>query len=188
MTFTEKIWFTSDTHFGHTNILEFSSRPFKTVDEMDAELITRWNAIVGKKDIIYHLGDFALCDVKRATNAMRRLNGRIRLVRGNHDQKIIKGELESMFEWVKDYFELTGPNKVKIVLSHYAFETWNKSHFGSWQLHGHSHGSLVFRDVKRLDVGVDTHDYRPYSIYEIEKIMETRNIIQSDSHKKRSRK
>lgn len=78
-------WFTSDTHFGHKNILEYEkdARPFETVEEMNEQLITNWNKTVGQKDIIYHLGDFAFGSSN--IGIAGRLNGRKRLIMGNHD-------------------------------------------------------------------------------------------------------
>lgn len=55
------VWLTADTHFCHANILKFCQRPFKDVTEMDLQMITRWNAVVGPADVVYHLGDLALC-------------------------------------------------------------------------------------------------------------------------------
>lgn len=68
------------------------------------------------------------------------------------------------------------------MLCHYAFEVWNKKHYGSWHLHGHSHGALKFRDIKRLDVGVDTNNYMPYSMDEIQGIMLKRGDDTPDGH------
>ena len=56
---TMTIWFTSDTHFDHKNIIKYCNRPFKDIDEMNAELERRWNAVVAPGDRVFHLGDFA---------------------------------------------------------------------------------------------------------------------------------
>jgi calcineurin-like phosphoesterase family protein len=169
------IWFTSDTHFGHKNIIKFCNRPFKSIQEHDEILIQNWNSLVKQNDEVYHLGDFVLERREYAEKILKRLNGRIRFIRGNHD-KVMKGEILKRFEWVKDYYEMKGPDKRKIVLCHYAFEVWNKSHHGSWHLHGHSHGTLKFKDIKRLDMGVDTNNYKPYSIDQIQDIMDKRGF------------
>lgn len=83
----QKIFFTSDLHFGHENVLRFDNRPFETVEEMDDELIKRWNDKVGKGDLVYVLGDLIW---KTATNEavqiIKRLNGQIILIKGNHDR------------------------------------------------------------------------------------------------------
>lgn len=78
-------FFIADTHFGHANILEYESeaRPFKTVEEMNDVMIERWNSVVNNKDIVYHLGDFAFG--KHNVCIASRLNGKKRLVLGNHD-------------------------------------------------------------------------------------------------------
>src|SRR5580698_1315212 len=78
-------WFTSDTHFGHKNILDYEkeARPFNTVEGMNEQLIANWNETVNKKDIVFHLGDFAFGAVNVAI--ADRLHGNKRLVMGNHD-------------------------------------------------------------------------------------------------------
>lgn len=177
------MFFTSDSHFFHTNIIKFCGRPFSSTEEMNEQMIQRWNSVVRNTDEIYHLGDFSFGDDKKTASVIRRLNGNKHLILGNHDYKRMKKEeLKGMFNWVKHYHELKGPNKVKIVLSHYAFEVWNKSHYGSWNLHGHSHGTLKFKNIKRLDVGVDTNNFYPYHVEEIAKIMEKRNYEPPDFH------
>jgi hypothetical protein len=75
----QQVWFTSDTHFGHTNVIKYSGRPFADVNEMNEKLVLNWNAIVKPGDVVYHLGDFALCDAERATAQLRQ---RQRLLRG----------------------------------------------------------------------------------------------------------
>lgn len=182
----QNIFFTSDTHYGHANILTFMNRPFTSLDDMHEEMIKRWNSLVSKGDIVYHLGDFCMFDKKRTNQVLYALNGTIRLVKGNHD-KIIKGDIVKRFDWIKDYYEAKAPDGRKIILCHYPFQVWNKSHYGSWHLHGHSHGSLAPWNVKRLDVGVDTNDFYPYSMDKIEKLMSLRGIIQTDHHKPRDK-
>lgn len=78
------IWFISDTHFGHENIIYYAGRPFEGATEMDEELIDAWNARVRPDDLVYHLGDFAM-DAKHGVAIRRNLNGAIRLIVGNHD-------------------------------------------------------------------------------------------------------
>jgi calcineurin-like phosphoesterase family protein len=164
-------WFTSDTHFGHANIIVYCKRPFKDVEEMDAELIRRWNARVQPGDTVYHLGDFALAKGgKKIPAYLERLNGQIHLITGNHDPKqpnALKG-----FADVKAYKEIK-VGEQDVILCHYAFRVWNKRHYGSWNLHGHSHGTLK-RDfkMKQLDVGVDCWNYAPISFEEVAKEME----------------
>lgn len=79
------IWITSDTHFGHENIIKYADRPFKDVDEMDEALIENWNSVVKEGDKVYHLGDVWMSNGEKAYKNIRRLNGKKRLVLGNHD-------------------------------------------------------------------------------------------------------
>ncbi len=79
----DRLFFTSDTHFNHTNILQYCNRPFKTVDQMNETIITNWNNVVGPDDVIFHLGDFCLGGAEEWNKILDRLNGRIYLVLGN---------------------------------------------------------------------------------------------------------
>ena len=178
------IFFTGDTHFGHAKVIEYCKRPFQDVHEMDAELIERWNKRVKPGDLVYHLGDFALVrNPAEIKTYVRQLRGQIHLILGNHDQKRLKGLVG--FADVTPYKEIT-VGEQKIILLHYAMKVWNKSHFGSWQLHGHSHGSLP-RDFERkqLDVGVDVWNYAPISFEEVAKEMEAHTFVPVDHHKGR---
>lgn len=170
---TNKIWFTSDNHFGHKNIIRFTNRPFSDVEEMNQEMINRWNEKVGKNDDVYHLGDFALASAGKTRQIRKQLNGRIHLIKGNHESSAL--ECADCFEWIKDYYELkvndrNGPKH--IILFHYALKVWNASHHGAWHLYGHSHGSLRDDDTSRsFDVGVDNHNFYPLSYDEVKKII-----------------
>lgn len=81
------IWTTSDTHFNHLNILKYEakSRPFATIQEMNEELIKRWNSVVDKDDTVIHCGDFFMGKITSIDKILPRLNGHIILIRGNHD-------------------------------------------------------------------------------------------------------
>lgn len=175
------ILFTADTHFGHKNIISHCNRPFKDIDEHDEVLVRNWNAKVSKGDTVYHLGDFALCSTKRARDILASLNGKVTLIRGNHD-KAVKGSYVQEFEKVCDYLEITVEEQ-KICLMHFPIESWNKAHYGSWHLHGHSHGSLqASPDRKRLDVGVDCWGYIPVCFEEIREEMNRRGFAKIDHH------
>ena len=138
----QQVWFTSDTHFGHANIVKYSGRPFADVYEMNEALILNWNAVVRPGDVVYHLGDFALCDVENASKIVKRLMGQKYLVFGNHD-KVLRKDKDFLGHWIwgKDMADIK-VGEQRIVLLHYAMRVWNQSHRGAWQLHGHSHGSL----------------------------------------------
>lgn len=169
-------FFTADTHFGHANIIRYAQRPFSTANHMDEILIANWNAVVGPDDHVYHLGDFALCNVEPCKRIMDRLHGKIFLIKGNHEKTALA--CDARFEWVKDYHELYHPDpqgqtgKQLIVLCHYAMRVWNASHHGSWQLYGHSHGTLPDDpNLRSIDVGVDCHGYTPISFQQVRQLM-----------------
>jgi calcineurin-like phosphoesterase family protein len=173
---TNTIFFTSDHHFGHKNIIEFSKRPFASVEEMNETMITRWNEKVGKDDTVYHLGDFALMSSGKTRQLIGRLNGKIHLITGNHESSAL--DCANEFTWVKDYHELTVPDpdgykgERFLVLFHYAMRVWNASHYGSWHLYGHSHGDLAYDETSlSFDIGVDCHDFYPLSYEEVKAIM-----------------
>lgn len=189
-----KIYVTSDTHFGHHNIIRYTNRPWSFVEEMNEALIHNWNSVVGKNDHIYHLGDFGMGRIYPLVQILKRLNGKKFLVNGNHDIKAIKDPgFCKQWEWIKPYYELkvadpeTG-KKQMIVMCHYAFRVWNKSHHGSWCLCGHSHGSLkealphYVGAGKLLDVGTDVHNYKPVSYEQLKQIMSYKEVEKVDHH------
>ena len=172
----KNIYFTSDHHFGHKNIIRFTDRPFATVEEMNETLIQNWNNKIRPNDDVYHLGDVALCHQTELAAILNRLNGKIHLIKGNHENAALG--CAKQFEWIKDYYELTVEDaeakggKQKIVLLHYAMRVWNKSHHGSYHLYGHSHGTLPDDATMRsIDVGVDTHNFAPISYQEVKELM-----------------
>lgn len=179
--------FTSDLHIDHKNIIEYSNRPW-TLEQQEGEIVSRWNARVGKDDDVYHLGDFVFAGSKKAKKVMElisRLNGHIHFIRGNHCQKglwkIIEEANLPNVVWVKDYHEMSVQGQ-SIILSHYPMEVWNHSHRGSFMLHGHCHGSLPSRG-KRLDVGIDNHPERQIWTYEeICDYMANQQIVVMDHH------
>ena len=164
------IFFTSDHHFGHTNVIQYSQRPFKDLAHMHETLIERWNSVVHSQDEVYHLGDLFLCSQEEALRIRARLNGRIYLVLGNHDKTA--ASLPHLFEWAKEMYYLRH-EKHRVVLCHYAMRVWRNSSHGSWHLHGHSHGALSPIGYS-MDVGVDCWDYTPISWDEIRREMTQR--------------
>lgn len=177
-----EVWFTADTHFGHGRLIELMPRPFSSVEEMDEELIRRWNTLVGRGDTVYHLGDFSFHKLDKTAEIIGRLNGQIHLVLGNHDHKRVASKLSSRFAWVGNYKEIRVSGQ-KICMLHFPMMVWNQSHFGSWHLHGHSHGSLpVDKRALRVDVGSDAWSYAPVSFDEIAAEMRTREFAPIDHH------
>jgi len=157
----EKVWFVSDTHFSHKNILKFcpNTRQGKDYEEHDEILIRNWQQQVQPQDRVYMLGDIFFCDAVRARSIMRRLPGQKHLVYGNHDKVIqTNKDLRDMFESVADYKELAIDGQ-KIVLFHFPQMEWNRMHHGAFCLFGHVHGSLdnhsMVTSARTMDVGVD---------------------------------
>lgn len=177
------IFFTSDTHYGHARVIEYSKRPFDDVNEMNEAMIANWNSVVRPGDLVYHLGDFAFTDIDKACQIASRLKGQKYLVYGNHDKRLRKDVYFNMqWLWAKDYAEIKVGDQ-KIILMHYAMHVWNQSHRGSWQLHGHSHGSLEQDWYKlRTDVGVDCWNYTPVHFDQIKELMEACTFKPVDHH------
>ena len=180
------IWFTSDTHFGHANIIKYDARPFTSIEEHDEALARNWNACVGKADVIYHLGDFAWHrQVTDVDMLLARLHGTKILIFGNHDEKTVYKSRH----WAKvtPYHELTVSGQ-KICLFHYRMVVWNRSHHGSWALHGHSHGTLPINlKAKTFDVGTMCWGYRPISYEQVAEEMAKHTFEPVDAHGKDGR-
>lgn len=146
-------------------MIRYCNRPFDDVDHMNAELIRIHNERVSPGDVVYHLGDFAFRDAGRYMMAMR---GQFHLIRGNHDKwarKSIKSLRIYNLTWLGDYKEIKVFGR-RIVLCHYPFARWNAGHHGSIHFHGHSHGTFPSDGIRRLDVGVDCHGFKPLEITE----------------------
>lgn len=181
----QDLYFTSDVHFGHANIIKYSNRPFASVDDMNEQLVDRWNKTVKKHDIVWSLGDFAFLPFERTKEILGRLNGQIHMVLGNHCQKIQQNRKElvnlGLVKEVRDYKELSW-DKQRMCLFHYPQRAWNGSHYGSWQLFGHVHGTMEPYG-KSVDVGMDSAwvlghtPYRPFSFEEIREFMRSREVI-----------
>lgn len=189
-----KIWFTSDTHYHHGNVVFYAKRPFSSpcsckgedeeclsckgygvipdVQLMNETMINNWNNVISPEDTIYHIGDFALqCDKKEVTKIAKRLNGHIHWVWGNHDDKRRNAE---GFAW-QGYYKEINYNGLRFILCHYPFGTWNGCHRGSVNIHGHSHGQYPDDGTKlQFDVGVDCFDFKPVLIDDIVKKVEKR--------------
>lgn len=146
-----KYFFTSDTHFGHTNIIEYTCRPFKSVEEMDECIIKRWNDRVKPEDIVFHLGDF--CIKGNYNKYSERLNGTIIWIKGNHDKKPI----------------------IHDMIIEYGGHMWHLAHdpddcHGEFNLCGHVHEMWKVKkeeDRVYVNVGVDQHNFYPITIKQI---------------------
>lgn len=173
----QSIWFTSDLHFNHANIIRFCNRPWKTTEEMDEALISNWNSVVKPNDLIFDLGDFAFADRDKWIKLLEQLNGKHYLILGNHDITRWPGnKVLPLFERVEHQLTLKIDGR-KVYLNHYPFlcygGTYRDSASKVYQLFGHTHSgpNCSGLDKDRLtnlfpyqyDVGVDNNNYTPIS-------------------------
>lgn len=180
----DRLYFTSDHHFGHKSIVKNQNRLFLNTDDMDWFMIQKWNAKIPRNSTVFHLGDFSLHTNKNTLKILEQLNGSIHLIMGNHDRynRMVKNK----FNWIKDYYYLRVDDpagRQKIVLSHYPFRSWRSSEHGSWNLFGHCHGNMSIDIGKSIDIGVDCHNYNPLSYWEIKDIMSNKKVAVIDHHK-----
>ena len=165
------IFFTSDEHYNHINqkgsgVIDYCNRPFKDINEMNEELIKRHNEVVRLGDTTYHIGDFAFKG-KSYNYSYETLRNRLRgnhiFLNGSHDRgnPLIDPKITTL------EIKINGQS---IFLNHYAQRRWAKSHYGSWHLFGHSHGTLESYGYS-FDVGVDTNNFYPYSFDQIKERM-----------------
>jgi calcineurin-like phosphoesterase family protein len=175
-----RLWWTSDTHLDHENIIKYCNRPFKNKDEMNEYLIERWNSVVDQHDVVWHLGDILFSD---RAHLLYRLNGTIHLVLGNHDhlKDLEKSKAIHRFDSVQTYKEINyvheNGDKQNIVMFHYGLRTWHHDLRGTWMLYGHSHNELPAYG-KSVDVGVDNPlwGFTPVSYEQLKKFMEKQPI------------
>jgi calcineurin-like phosphoesterase family protein len=185
-TLEDKIFFTSDTHFGHENILKYCHRPFINITEHDEELIRRWNEVVPPDGIVFHLGDIAFCSEVYLKEILKRLNGKIYWILGNHDWRRITPGIMNRFEHITQQMmiKIDGEN---IYLNHFPFLCYPDSKRHTvYQFFGHVHSGPLSQDgsdISRLvnlmpnqyDVGVDNNNFTPVSFQEIKQKIGQKN-------------
>lgn len=173
------IYFTSDLHFGHKNIIRFDNRPFTSVEEMDKILIERWNNKVTDEDTVYILGDISWYDDQKTYEIFSQLRGRKILIQGNHDK--VDGKIKDCFEEICFYKEINLPGNVHVILCHYPIVFFNRHHYGAFMLYGHVHNSHEWNmtenhkfELQQLDikcnmfnVGCMVRNYEPVTLDEI---------------------
>lgn len=191
------MFFTSDIHFGHKNILFHQSNRrnllYKeygesNLDNMHKYIIKKWNNKISASDTTYVLGDMSCCgfggeNKENFIQFVNSLNGKKVLVIGNHDVNILKyPELIELFEEVTNYKEIKIDYQ-RIILSHFPILHWNGCSRGSYMLHGHLHGKKdivisLLNGYKIMDIGVDTNSMIPYSFEEIHKKLKNKRDYQ----------
>lgn len=167
------IYFTSDLHFYHEKIISYTNRPFPNTEKMNKILIENWNRTVSAQDEIYILGDLTMKGPAFANEILSQLKGRKYLIKGNHDRFVENQTFNGdLFEWVKDYYELSYQNN-KFILFHYPIEEWHGYFRDTIHLHGHQHNHEDYnfknleKGLKKFDVGVDANHMKPVSIEDI---------------------
>lgn len=170
-----ELWFYADPHFGHDNIRRFCNRPWATIAEHDAALITRYRELVAPGDTVIMLGDFAFRDHNRY---LAQLPGDKTFVFGNHDKMPM--------DVLRNFTKVVGAHRApgvldlsvggyKITASHFPMMSWNSSHHGAWHVHGHCHGRLPEpKWALRCDIGVDVWDYYPVNFELVRRKLEAR--------------
>lgn len=166
------IWFTSDLHLRHENIIRYANRPFADADEMGRAIVENINERVAYDDTLWILGDVCMGREKLqgCESLVNRLVCRdVRLVCGNHDARDHDRLSACGFASVSDYAEISLGGHEIAVLSHYPMLSWNRMRHGSYMLHGHIHAGPEYNErnradgVRRYDVGVDANGYAPVS-------------------------
>jgi calcineurin-like phosphoesterase family protein len=200
------VWFTSDLHFGHKNIIKYENRPFDSVDEMNEAIIYLWNDCIHEDDTVWILGDVAMGKITDSLPLVERLNGIKRLVPGNHDRcwsgHFERGQGDKWYEWKKRY-EAVGlsvqqsveyivgmrsdPDRGPVMMSHFPYsgESGGKPFDrypgtpdkGDWLLHGHVHGAWR-QNGKQINVGIDAWGGQPVSQTVIEYMMRNDKAVQ----------
>ena len=188
----QNIWFTSDLHFGHRNVIRFCNRPFADEKEMGQALIQNWNNTVGDNDIVFVLGDtFWFNDSHSIKRVLSQLKGKdIYILPGNHDDfehyyRVDDPRIHLCADVVTCWITEQNKPKREIWMSHYPMMTWPHRENGAWQLFGHIHSNQdrtegVDQDLplhwNQLDVGCDFWDYEPVDLRELEIYMQLKKL------------
>lgn len=182
-----KVFFTSDLHFNHENIITFCGRPYTNVEEMNAALINNWNTVVPEDGVVFVLGDIGFCSVTVLKELFNKMNGTKYLILGNHDYS-----MQTQLEKAGIFKEIYNLKQIKvdtqnIVLCHYPMLCFNGDHHGAWQLFGHIHsgpGITTNDTIKaqtlrptQYDVGVDNNNYTPISFEQLQTIITNKSRV-----------
>ena len=175
------IYFTSDNHFNDPRIIQACDRPYSSVDEMNLDLVERWNATVSPEDHVYHLGDFCQEDstIEDVAAILDMLNFKtLVFTKGNHDPLLHQANVAGFF-WdrkVQLRSDMRFPyNGDHYHCYHFPLAIWEEAQHGSYHPHGHVHGT--YKNAGRSwDVGVDNNDYYPVSIDKVKELCDINNV------------
>ncbi|WP_379126492.1 metallophosphoesterase [Paenibacillus sp. sgz500958] len=158
----QDVYFTSDHHFGHKQIIDFESRPFTDVEQMNETMISAWNSVVAKGDKVFHLGDFSFLNKETTQAILARLNGYKILIMGNHDRgRSRTWWLDAGFAEVMEYPLIY---KEFFFLSHEPM--YMNKHMPYVNVHGHIHGQK-YEGKNHFNICVEHWDYKPLSFEQI---------------------
>lgn len=184
-------FFTSDTHAFHKRIVEFTNRGIETNIEGHTDwLVNKINSSVKAGDLLYILGDVAFSnDFHKVAEFLERINGQKIVVKGNHDDTSLLEDLADygvIQKW--DHIVTTKVKDNHVVMCHYPIMSWDRQRYGSWHLHGHSHGNLSESKGLMLDVGIDNSynlfgTHKVFSEDDIENFMLSQKIHVADAHR-----
>ena len=167
------IFYTSDLHFGHKNVLGFDKRPFNDIYEMDRVMIDLWNARVQKDDTVYILGDFCYHSEYTPDWYLSQLKGHKILIKGNHDKAIVNDpKALSYFDAVEKMLHLKDGER-HIFMCHFPIAEWNGYHRGTWHIYGHIHSrrddTFEFMKAREraLNAGCMINHYMPATFDEL---------------------
>ena len=171
-------YYISDLHFGHKNVIKFDKRPFFSVDDMERTIIENWNNRVTNNDDVYILGDISWYDLKGTIRVIKKLNGKLHLVKGNHDVYCNEQEFRKLFVEIKDYIEIpniringktrkmTGIN-AGLVLCHYPIPCFKNNYRGWYHFHGHVHNSYDADVMDGAKEELSVHYKKPMNMYNV---------------------
>ena len=168
------IYYISDLHIGHKNAIRFDERPFSGIDEMECEIIRRWNEKVSSDDDVYILGDVFYRFKGDRTGFLKKLGGRLHLIVGNHDFEILKDEAAlGCFDSVDKLRQIVD-NGRRVVMCHYPIISWNMKYFGAYHVYGHVHTHvteetmLMMKQERAFNAGCMLNNYEPCTLSELE--------------------
>lgn len=176
-------WITSDTHFGHKNIVLGTTtwtnpkgvcRPFKTIEEHDESILYEINRRVQQDDILYHLGDFSFGGFENIEKYRKRIVCKnIHLFIGNHDHHIEKNRegIQKLFTSVQYYGEFRISKEHVLVMMHYPIASWKGLQRGNPHVYGHQHSGVVGKG-RSMDVGIDSHG-QMQEVYELDNVVDS---------------
>lgn len=175
------IYYISDLHLGHSNIINMCNRPYSDVEQMNEDLINKWNNIVKKNDIIYLLGDFSMkLSNEKSLEYLKRLNGIKYFIKGNHDKWSFLKEAKER-GLIQDYFDSykeINDNGRFVILCHYPLVTWNGMYRNSFHIYGHVHQNIVEPITRRYCACVEITNYEPKTLDELIQNQEVYNKIE----------